>query len=710
MTLFELLDEYSVKIPIIQRDYAQGRRNIQTNAIRKTLLTDMKKALCKITPPLDLNFVYGKENNEEFIPIDGQQRLTTLFLLHLYAFRNNVAKTRLFEKFTYETRSSSREFFKEIVKKRSEIFNVSPEYPKPSDIITDSSDFVSSYNYDPTVRSVLVMLDEIADIFRDVDGLGEALLQTEDPLISFNFLNIDDLGSEDNLYIKLNARGKPLTEFENFKAKLLGKLKALSETGKLPFEASDFERRLDSEWTDIFWRRKGVEYEKEYRAFFEILLFNYRMIESRDGNWVQTLDYENIPDNVFISAYNLLNYLHSHSDTDAALLVFEALNDPTASEHVAFHFVSVFLLEQSDLVDSQAMGDWIRVFKNLVNNTLIDNYDKALEVIKSINDFSSKPENLTNILSNIEDLRRGFDKEQLEEEAKKATVILTERQTSGSNIGEFEAAIYSAEKLPFFEGQIRAGLYLSGDKSVPLGYDLQKFRDYWNALKKLFGDFNDKSSLKYGILLRRALLSIDDYTKTVNENYKTLCSDHTDARGSISLKSLFSDRGTAASQLLDQIVGCSDIEAVLEKIINTNIKNIPQTDWRRCLIKYPKLFKFMSSTYYRLRITDEMVLLVNNARSNGRNTEAFTGALKCELEKRDIRTWFDIERYKGNSVGKTTDGEYFIIYEDAYNMWYIIKYIAACFVIYDSEERELFRTTSSTPITDMVNYIEKMRE
>ena len=230
MTMLELLQKYYVEIPIIQRDYVQGRQNAGAKAVRKTLLSDMKNALCKTTPPLDLNFVYGKTNGDKFIPIDGQQRLTTLFLLHLYAFQNDDSKTPLFEKFTYETRASSREFFKEIVKKRNKIFKTNSDYPKPSDIITDSSDFVSSYNYDPTVQSVLVMLDEIAALFGDTDGLAELLQQNENPLISFNFLDIKNLGSEDSLYIKLNARGKPLTDFENFKAKFLGTLRTLSTT------------------------------------------------------------------------------------------------------------------------------------------------------------------------------------------------------------------------------------------------------------------------------------------------------------------------------------------------------------------------------------------------------------------------------------------------------------------------------------------------
>ena len=104
MTLLELLKRYTVEIPLIQRDYAQGRADAQARLVRETLLRDMKRALCRDVPPLDLNFVYGGivegEEGETFIPIDGQQRLTTLFLLHLYAFRADESRTPLLRRFT----------------------------------------------------------------------------------------------------------------------------------------------------------------------------------------------------------------------------------------------------------------------------------------------------------------------------------------------------------------------------------------------------------------------------------------------------------------------------------------------------------------------------------------------------------------------------------------------------------------------------------
>lgn len=423
MTLLELLENYNVEIPIIQRDYAQGRKNAQTNVIRKTLLCDIKKAVLKETPPLDLNFVYGSVKDGKFIPIDGQQRITTLFLLYLYALKDDDSKTDLLKKFTYETRATSRQFYEEIIAKRSEIFNTNDEYPKPSDIIIDSSGFIASYKYDPTIRSTLVMLDAIAAMFANTDELAERL-QSDEPPVTFNFLNIENLGSEDELYIKLNARGKPLTELENFKAKLLGRLKELPESENF----SDFESKFDGAWTDLFWQRgKYDSYETEYYNFFRIMLFNHNLIAYYDANWIQTLNYRVISADVFAAVYNLLNFLCHNQNTKAAELVLSALNNPTAAERVNFHIVSAFLQKRADLANSAEMEDWLRVFGNLARNTIIDNYEAALNFALDITDFAKNPEHLINVLQYVGKIKQ-FNNEQLKEEKIKAQIILAERE------------------------------------------------------------------------------------------------------------------------------------------------------------------------------------------------------------------------------------------------------------------------------------------
>ena len=93
----------NIKIPLIQRDYAQGRPSKKITSIREKFIKDIYNCIINKTR-LNLDFVYGATNGKRFIPLDGQQRLTTLFLLHLYldGLRGEQNEKLNFF-FTYET-------------------------------------------------------------------------------------------------------------------------------------------------------------------------------------------------------------------------------------------------------------------------------------------------------------------------------------------------------------------------------------------------------------------------------------------------------------------------------------------------------------------------------------------------------------------------------------------------------------------------------
>ena len=81
----------------------------------KYLVLEVKKELFRV-----LEFSFYKENiNVVSQPLDGQQRLTTLFLLHWYAAVKsqllNSKNIDILKKFSYETRISSREFCNTLV-------------------------------------------------------------------------------------------------------------------------------------------------------------------------------------------------------------------------------------------------------------------------------------------------------------------------------------------------------------------------------------------------------------------------------------------------------------------------------------------------------------------------------------------------------------------------------------------------------------------
>jgi uncharacterized protein with ParB-like and HNH nuclease domain len=128
-SFWQLLKEKKVEIPIIQRDYAQGRKEspedekYDIEEIRENFLDYLFSCLIdEKADSVELDFIYGNEKDKNENPVyqllDGQQRLTTLFLLHWYAAsKEGVLKDNIeiLKRFTYETRTSSREFCEKLV-------------------------------------------------------------------------------------------------------------------------------------------------------------------------------------------------------------------------------------------------------------------------------------------------------------------------------------------------------------------------------------------------------------------------------------------------------------------------------------------------------------------------------------------------------------------------------------------------------------------
>ena len=73
VTLWQLLNdpaELAVTIPMIQRDYAQGRPD--KGHILGPFLTDIRDCLSGKTEKLSLDFVYGNADSDRYYPLDGQ--------------------------------------------------------------------------------------------------------------------------------------------------------------------------------------------------------------------------------------------------------------------------------------------------------------------------------------------------------------------------------------------------------------------------------------------------------------------------------------------------------------------------------------------------------------------------------------------------------------------------------------------------------------
>jgi uncharacterized protein with ParB-like and HNH nuclease domain len=115
-SFWNLISEYTIEIPAIQRDYVQDRLYSDLQKEECDIVGDIHKTLTNQTK-INLHFVYGKVDNQELVPLDGQQRLTTLFLLHWFLSlgkitdeeKKNIVKIYLrnsskLRRFLFETR------------------------------------------------------------------------------------------------------------------------------------------------------------------------------------------------------------------------------------------------------------------------------------------------------------------------------------------------------------------------------------------------------------------------------------------------------------------------------------------------------------------------------------------------------------------------------------------------------------------------------
>jgi uncharacterized protein with ParB-like and HNH nuclease domain len=216
-----------IVVPKIQRSYAQGRKG--ERYIRDTFLKDIFEHLVA-EKDMDLNFIYGAvrkmENSMVFELIDGQQRMTTLFLLHWYIANRELSHSSeeyvdissKLAKFTYETRVTSTDFCQMLASYRGEVNSSTP-----SKALKQSKWYFKAYDKDATVECMMNMLDAIHHKYEDIlSKEGEISLFKSLNKLQFQVLSLGEFGLTEELYIKMNSRGLPLSSFDNFKAELTG--------------------------------------------------------------------------------------------------------------------------------------------------------------------------------------------------------------------------------------------------------------------------------------------------------------------------------------------------------------------------------------------------------------------------------------------------------------------------------------------------------
>lgn len=459
MTFWTLISENRIEIPIIQRDYTYGRPENKPLAQRfvDTLAESILAPTGNPRQSLNLDFVYGtvvsKNGSNILYPIDGQQRLTTLFLLHFYlaAKESRLAEIgQTLSRFTYETRLNSRDFCNLLV---NASISFEQSGGRPRDLIGEYPWYSKRWDRDPTVHSMMEVLDLLHDRLKGSNGkyLDKLLDATSSP-ITFSFIDLNRESLTDDLYVKMNARGKPLNEFENLKAQIFRHMKDLETRA-----------HFDNQWLDIFWQlsrnsnieERSVLAEQKFGRFIGNMIIN--MSAQKGNRWhAETFDiFQAMKDifsddshvNEFRKILDTLSDRETFGMTEEFLTAF-AQPDLTYWDRVRFYAVCQFFLAFGPVSDEHqaAFSRWKRVTKNLINNTLIQRPENFRDAITSIKELSAHIENIYEYLASTKVNIRFFVTEQREEESLKAKLIVADP--------EWESLIHKAESNAYFDGQI----------------------------------------------------------------------------------------------------------------------------------------------------------------------------------------------------------------------------------------------------------------
>lgn len=635
-TFWELLNNYKIEIPKIQRDYAQGRANSSIIKIVDKFLSDIKISIIN-SKELNLDFVYGRVDDKILIPLDGQQRLTTLFLIHWYLalkedrLTENVKNTLL--QFTYETRVSSEDFCKNLVAENIDYSLINGEI---SNVITDSKWYFLSWELDPTVSAMLNMLDKIHHKFKDIEvPLFEKL--EEEINITFQFLPLEQFKLTDELYIKMNARGKPLTEFENFKANFSNYLTKIENKSK-----------LDNEWLDIFWnleKNRNPEIvtenidEKFFNFFKNITLNFYTETNEVDRFFVDNYKLfdtysEVYRENKYVhQIINVLDGLISFNDNEN---IFENFLSSSVNywERLRFYSLSHFFIKYGAINEDNEglLNNWLRVSKNLINNTLIQSAANYKDAIQSINELSDNISDIYTFASSSSDTIKFFSKLQREEEGLKSTLILEDVK--------WEELFKEIEQHSYFDGQI--GFILKYSKKDDNSFDKALFKNYSEKLTKLFSSELRENN---DFLFERALLTKGDYLPQVgnSENY-TFCIFEEALRTKLdNWRKVFNDDEDTLilKELLDNISNANIFNELKEVIKNHNV-----TDWRKLIIENPENISYCQHRQIRW-YSDDVVYLLSKKQMNSHHREIYSWDLfQRKFNQIDFQPFSDKSWYR----------------------------------------------------------------
>jgi hypothetical protein len=470
----------------------------------------------------------------------------------------------------------------------------------------------------------------------------------------------------------MNARGKPLTSFETFKARFEELLTGLFPAEKRELGGAEvsvaefFKSRIDTQWADFFWAYKSPQTHTFDEPIMNLLLalarvsldpmspgfsqdttllrdrqqlagtfplFHERGWLTRDfaSNLIQLLEAWSC------GAGKLAPVLPSCRYFDEEAFFQKAIQEPAALDYtqsVQFAAFVLYLRHHVGNVQPARLNEWMRVVRNLVTNSDIERpeeYRRSLEGLQKLLPYSAE---ILERLSDKDVEKIGFSPQQVREEVLKARLILANTA--------WRDRIDRAEEHGYFSGQIEFLLDFCGvhaqAEEMPAKWD----RAVHAQLQGAFDGYFAKAHISFASsglapsiqparphLWKRALLSVGDYLYSIGSNYSFLTDPQSNRD---SWKRFLRGGGSGTRKYLkslwDRIDANAEIEPQLEQIIASAASLEP---WRAAMVKHPEIISYCGQQQIRREGNGEKIYLLKRKQMNGSHAELFSYVLNLEL-------------------------------------------------------------------------------
>lgn len=609
-------EDNKIIIPDLQRDYCWGTtfdkdgKNLVERFIEN--ITDNKDK------ELNLGLLYGYEAPLGHIQLcDGQQRITTLFLLlgMLNRKSNDVFRRLLISEteenddwepyLQYAIRENSLYFLSDLTR----FFFIENKDVAVSEIRRQPWYF-KDYDLDPSIQSMIAAMEKIETIIneRSIDCATFGIYIIEN--LSFLYYDMENRTKGEETFVVINTTGEPLSATQNLKPLLIGR--------QAKDKQDECAQRWE-QWEQFFWKNRGKNdtADNGLKEFFRWIMLLNLDAESNEFKQIQKdgtykFDLENIEFDKIDNYFEIVSK-RLFCEKDAVFPNNKDWLSPDIdgnSQVVWFRLLTV--LKYINQFPNATVREIWRVRMFFRNLALVPNVTKAIsevlpEAIRIINEMPNA--DICSVLG-IDNVSKSL----LSEEAKTKSEIYRD----SINRNEIEDAFWKEEEYKLWSGEI---LPMIEWATTGGRFDYNLFNTYRDKFDKVFHD-----DLKYKELnvTRRALL-----TRNL-KGYPRIFKGYTNWSFALDYedwKELVNDNVDKFKSFLDEL-DANDIY----KAQNDMIANNPSDEKYDEFVKIPELLEYCEQKKIQWWGDDLGWTLIKGDRARGEHANLKSYRLYLELK------------------------------------------------------------------------------